>query len=416
MKKLYNALIEPFKTLGNKTFSKLYFAQVSSLFGDAFTWLGLALLAYEINPESAAAILASALTLRVTAYIVFSPFAGILSDRVDRKKILYITQLARLAIVCLLPFAQREWQVYALIFALNIFAAFFTPTYRAIIPQIVPKEKYREANGLSMASFQLLSVFGPALAGIVATWLGARQLFFVNGVGLCVALVLIWSIPKRALQGTWIPSPPKKGDTWLQLAKGVKLLFGKRIVRFALTMEFVSAIAGAMVLVNSVGLIKTQLQLDDQHYGWLMATFGVGAAFTAFLLGSLDRTKTRSISLISGVLLIGAAISLANFIDFNGLLTLWVLAGIGQTLADLPSETLIGENIESNDQGKVYGTHFAFSHLWWAIAYPLAGYFGTRFMGREFLYGGLLTLVLAIVLILIFKLPSSFGPVKKIKA
>ncbi|MCH5688365.1 MFS transporter [Niabella sp. W65] len=125
--------------------------------------------------------MASALTLRVTAYIIFSPFAGVVSEKFQRKQILLITQFARMTIVCMLPFVNAEWQLYALIFALNVFAAFFTPTYRAIIPQIVEKEIYREANGLSMATFQLLSVFGPALAGIVAVWLGATQIFFVNG-------------------------------------------------------------------------------------------------------------------------------------------------------------------------------------------------------------------------------------------
>ncbi|USD23819.1 MFS transporter [Flagellimonas marinaquae] len=403
MKKLYNAFIEPFMTLGNKTFSKLYFAQVSSLFGDAFTWLGLALLAYEIKPESAAAILAAALTLRVTAYIIFSPFAGILSERIDRKKILLFTQLARMGIVCLLPFVSYEWQLYVLIFILNTFAAFFTPTYRAIIPQIVDKQVYREANGLSMATFQLLSVFGPALAGIASAWLGARQIFFVNGVSLLIAMVLIMTIPKESLQGALPLNLRKFESIWTQLANGVKLLFGNKIVRFALSIEFISAIAGAMVLVNTVGLVKTTLQLDDEHYGWAMSTFGIGAAITAFLLGSLDKTKTRSISLISGVIVIGVAISFANSVSYNGLLFLWVLAGIGQTLADMPSETLIGENIAAKDHGKVYGSHFAFSHLWWAIAYPIAGYIGTQFMGSDFLLGGLLTIFLALVIVMIFK-------------
>lgn len=405
-KKWYKIVTQPFLALKNKTFSKLYFAQLSSLFGDAFTWLGIALLAYEIKPENAAAILASALTLRVTAYIIFSPFAGILSDRLDRKKILLVSQIARMVTVCVLPFVYQEWQLYALIFILNIFAAFFTPTYRAIIPQIVDKKVYREANGLSMATFQLLSVFGPALAGIVAVWLGARQIFFINSISLVMAIILIASTPKIALQVNSPVGFKTKSKTWLQIAEGVKLLFSNKIVRFALTMEFVSAIAGAMVLVNTVSYVKTTLQLDDKHYGWVMATFGIGAAITAFLLGSLDKTKTRSISLISGVLLIGVAICFANFVNVNGLLVLWVVAGMGQTLADLPSETLIGENIESEHQGKVYGSHFAFSHLWWAIAYPVAGYLGTQFPDKNFLYGGLITLILAGILIIKFKIIS----------
>lgn len=398
---------EPFKTLRNETFARLYFAQIASLFGDAFTWLGLALLTYEINPDNAVAILASALTLRVTAYIIFSPFAGVVSERFQRKQILLITQFARMAIVCMLPFVNAEWQVYGLIFALNIFAAFFTPTYRAIIPQIVDKEIYREANGLSMATFQLLSVFGPALAGIVAVWLGAKQIFFVNGTTLLIAILFIITIPKAALQkGVDIADNTVPKKTWGEVLKGIRLLFGNKIVRFALSIEFISAIAGAMVLVNTVGLVKQSLQLDDKHYGWIMAVFGVGAAITAFLLGSLDKTKTRSISLISGAVLIGIAISLANFVPYTGLLFLWVSAGIGQTLADMPSETLIGENIQPQDQGKVYGAHFAFSHLWWAIAYPIAGFFGTKFPDKEFLYGGILTLILAMIAVVLFRVSA----------
>lgn len=151
---LKSIIFEPFESLKNTTFARLYFAQIASLFGDAFTWLGLALLTYEISPNNAAIILASALTLRVTAYIIFSPFAGVLSEKMQRKHILLITQWARMAIVCILPFVTKEWNLYSLIFSLNVFSAFFTPTYRAIIPQIVESEKYRQANGLSMATFQ----------------------------------------------------------------------------------------------------------------------------------------------------------------------------------------------------------------------------------------------------------------------
>ena len=82
---------------------------------------------------------------------------------------------------------------------------------------------------------------------------------------------------------------------------------------------------------------------------------------------------------------------------------IWVIAGIGQTLADLPSETLIGENIPADDQAKVYGSHFAFSHLWWFIAYPFAGYLGTSFPEHSFLYGGILTILLSILAVIIFR-------------
>lgn len=400
---LSKTIIEPFKTLKNITFAKLYFAQVFSLFGDAFTWIGLALLSYEVNPQKTPAILASALTLRVMAYIVFSPFAGVVSDKISRKKILLITQFFRMLIVCLLPFITQEWQFYGLIFLLNVFAAFFTPTYRAIIPQIIERERYREANGLSMATFQLLSVFGPALAGIMAVWFGAQQIFFVNGISLFIALILILSIPDTQLQQRSEAKIVHSKKAMNEVIKGIKLLFENKTLRFALSIEFISAIAGAMVLVNTVGLIKISLLLDDKYYGWLMSVFGIGGAITAFLLGSFDKSKTRSFSLISGVILVSVAICFANMVSYTELIMLWIFAGIGQTLADMPSETLIGENINREDLGKVYGSHFAFSHLWWAIAYPIAGFIGTRFPEQNFFIGGLLTLSLAALAIFLLK-------------
>src|SRR5215213_3244367 len=135
--KIYQTFVEPFKALENKTFSKLYLAQTISLLGDAFSWVGLALLAYQIDKENSLVILATALTLRVTAFIIFSPFAGVLADKVERKKILYVTHFIRMGIICCLPFITSEWQIYVLVFFLNVFNAFFTPTYRAVIPQII---------------------------------------------------------------------------------------------------------------------------------------------------------------------------------------------------------------------------------------------------------------------------------------
>ncbi|WP_324486178.1 hypothetical protein [Daejeonella sp.] len=95
---------EPFKVLKNGVFARLYPAQTISLLGDAFTWIGLALISYQFGKENSAVILASALTLRVTAFILFSPFAGVLADKIDRKKILYITHFIRMVILACFPF------------------------------------------------------------------------------------------------------------------------------------------------------------------------------------------------------------------------------------------------------------------------------------------------------------------------
>jgi len=403
-------LLEPFQALRNGVFARLYFAQTISLLGDAFTWIGLALISYQFGKEQSAVILSTALTLRVVAFIVFSPFAGVLSDRVDRKKILYITHFARMVIVVCMVFITQVWQIYALVFLLNVFNAFFTPTYKSIIPHIVDRGEYRQAIGLSTATFQLLGVLGPGLAGIMAVWFGARNIFLVDAASFVLAGILILTLPAGKLRKADTADAGQKPlSAWQDVITGARLLFSNPLIRFALMIEFISAVAGAQILVNTIGHIKQGLNLTDRYYGWVMAAFGVGASVAAFFSGSLDKSKSRRTSLIAGALVLGLAIITANYVGFSVLMVLWLLAGLGQSLAEIPSETLIGENIQDSQQGKVYGSHFAFSHLWWAIAYPIAGFSGSKFPGQDFLLGGGLTIALLLIALLARKFDHRNG-------
>ncbi len=380
----------------------LYLSQTISLLGDAFTWVGIALLAFQFGGEHSAAILSAALTLRVTAFIIFGPYAGVLADRIDRKKIMYITHFVRMAIVGSLPFVTNPWQIYLLIFFLNIFNAFFTPAYQAAIPQSIKNEdNYSSGIALSNATNQLLGVLGPGLAGGIAAWLGARQIFFVDAASFIIAAVFILTLPSLLVA--------KKGrgniiqaKVWADVLKGTSLLFTNKAIRFALLIELVSAIAGAQILVNTVGYIKGQLHLTDKHYGYVMAAFGIGAAVAAFASGNFDKSKNMKASLMIGGGLICVSIAFGNYVAFIPLFILWLIAGFAQTLAEMPSQILIAEKIQKEEHGKVYGAHFAWSHLWWAFAYPIAGFTGTHFRSREFLIGACLSLTLFILITVIF--------------
>lgn len=392
----------PFGALRDKIFLKLYLSQTISLLGDAFTWVGIALLAFQFGGNHSAAILSTALTLRVTAFILFGPYAGVLADRIDRKKVMYITHFVRMVIVGGLPFVTEAWQIYVLIFFLNIFNAFFTPAYKAAIPQSIKNEdNYSSGIALSNATNQLLGVLGPGLAGGVAAWLGARQIFFVDAASFIIAAVFILSLPSLLV------AKQKKGEVaqakvWTDIVKGTRLLFTDKAVRFALLIELVSAIAGAQILVNTVGYIKGQLHLTDKHYGYVMAAFGIGAAIAAFASGNFDKSKNRIASLMIGGGLVCVSIAFGNYVEYIPLVILWLIAGFGQTLAEMPSQILIAEKIPKEEHGKVYGAHFAWSHLWWAFAYPIAGYVGIHFQSREFLIGAILSIALFLLIVLIF--------------
>jgi MFS transporter, NRE family, putaive nickel resistance protein len=409
---ILSTMNNPFQPLKDRIFRRLYLSQTISLLGDAFTWVGIALLAYHLGGEHSSVILSITLTLRVSAFILFGPYAGVIADRMDRKKIMYITHFIRMAIVACLPFVTAIWQVYSLIFFLNIFNAFFTPAYKAAIPQAIKDEKiYSSGIALSNATEQLLGVLGPALAGVAAAWLGLRQVFFVDAASFITAAVFIVTLPPLLVQR-------KKGQkliksrTWTDILNGTKYLFRNKAIRFALLIELVAAIAGAQILVNTVGYVKGQLHLTDRHYGYVMAAFGVGAAIAAFASGNFDRSKNRIASLLTGGLLMSIAIALGNFVHFNLLLLLWLLAGLSQTLAEIPAQILIAEQLPKEEHGKVYGAHFAWSHLWWAIGYPIAGFTGANFQTREFLIGAAISIALFVLINILFYPRKRIGLLK----
>jgi len=385
-------LSAPLQSLKETSFARLYVAQAISLLGDAFTWLGIALLAFEFGGAHSARILATALTIRVTAFIIFGSYAGVLADRYSRKKILIITNLARMAIVFTFPFVTDVWQVYVLVFFLNISSAFFSPAYKACIPQLISqKENYANAIALSNGTWQLLGMLGPGLAGIMAVWWGSRQIFFFDAFTFIVSCAMLLPIPIKAVLNEKTQNRRAFSDNWKDILNGTKLLFMNSPIRFAVLIELVAAIAGAQILVNTVGHIKGDLLLTDKEYGWAMTAFGIGATIAAFTAYSLDRSKNKSMLLIAGAFMIAMAVSFCNFVPYIVLLMFWVVAGLGQSFALMPAQVLIAENIPLERQGKVYGSHFAWTHLWWAIGYILAGFTGTFFNNDNFLIGGLLT-------------------------
>jgi MFS transporter, NRE family, putaive nickel resistance protein len=181
-------------------------------------------------------------------------------------------------------------------------------------------------------------------------------------------------------------------------------------MRYALLLELVASVAGALVLVNTVGLVRGPLLrgglgLGNLEYGWVMAAFGVGATLAALAAGALEKRLPRTRFVLLGAVVTTLAVLPANFMPFAPLLALWLVAGAGQNWVNLPTQTLIADRTPMDAQGRVYGAHFAWSHLWWALAYPLAGWLGSSLINRGFLYGGLVGLIV-LVLVQLFLAPG----------
>jgi NRE family putative nickel resistance protein-like MFS transporter len=383
-----------FHCLRNRLFAQLYLAQTINLLGDALTWVGLALLAFELAGEGAGVILAGALTLRVTVFVLLSPVAGAIADRYDRKQIMVITHVARLGIICLFPWVTQAWQIYGLVLGLNIFNAFFTPTYTATIPLVTKDDEYPQAIALSSATYQLLGVLGPGLAGSLAAFVGIKNIFWGDAFTFLIAAILIFTLPGKLLANSTSQPVRNLAQIRRDIATGTQCLFGDRLIRYALTMQLVVSLAGAGILVNTVGYVQGVLHLGKIEYGWVMAAFGLGATVASLRLGNGQQQGKRIILTTFGAVLMTLAMLPVPMANLQGLLVLWAGAGIGQTLVNVPTQTLIANRVAKDLQGRVYGAHFAWSHLWWAFSYPLAGWLGSRFSQNSFFYLGILALSL----------------------
>ena len=183
--------------------------------------------------------------------------------------------------------------------------------------------------------------------------------------------MLIFTLPARLRN-----DDPAGGDERVTVAavlEGTKLLWQNTVMRYALLLELVTAVSGALILVNTVGLVRGQLHLPEAKYGWVMAAFGVGATVAALLVGVLTRRIAHTTFVVIGAVLTTVTVLPANHVGLWLLMALRLLAGAGQNWVNLSTQTLIAEQTDQSHQGQVYGAHFAWSHVWWAFANPLAG-------------------------------------------
>jgi MFS transporter, NRE family, putaive nickel resistance protein len=394
----------------NRAFFTLYAAQTVNLLGDALTWVGLALLSYElVGLGGGSALLATAFTLRVSAFVLVSPWAGVLADRISRKKILLTTHFCRMGLISLLPFVQQSWQLLSIVFVLNLVNGIFSPTYKATLPFVTGKADYPEAIALSSSTYQLLGVVGPGIAGFVAAFVGIRQLFFLDAITFLIAALFVLSIPDQLITASTHHSHgDSKPSIFHELSVGSLCLWRDQSLRYGLLLQGVSALAGAQILVNTVSYVQGVLQFGTVEYGWVMGAFGLGATIAAALFPRVSRPENRLRIMGLGCLGMTGVMGLAQGANLGVLMALWAIAGVGQSLMDLSMQTLMADRISVELQGRVYGAQFAWSHFWWMLAYPIAGSLAQSPQQPYFLMGCAIAVLLLIPIVLTIKIfPAS---------
>lgn len=180
----------------NKNYRKLWFAQIISEVGDWFYTVSLYSLLFDLT--GSAKSIAAALVFQVLPQFFFGPTAGVINDRMSRKKVMIFSDIARAAIVILMVCVRTKEMLpflYALLLLETLMWALFEPGRNAVIPNITRNQgEMVTANGLGSTTWAFNFFFGAAVGGAAAVLLGRDTVFVINSISFLVSAWFVRSM------------------------------------------------------------------------------------------------------------------------------------------------------------------------------------------------------------------------------
>jgi len=358
--------------LTNLTFRKLFAAQVIALLGTGLATVALALLAYDLAGDQAGQVLGLALAIKMIVYVLLSPVSGAVVPPHRRKIVLIGLDVIRALVALALPFVTEIWQIYVLIAVLQSASACFTPLFQSVIPQILPDEaKYTRALSLSRLAYDLESVASPALAAALLSFLSFHNLFAGTVVGFLLSAALVLSVVLPS------PKPVQPRGIYDRTTRGIRIYLSTPRLRGLLAINLAVAMAGALIIVNTVVYVQASFGLGQQSTALALAAFGAGSMASALALPRMLEHLSDRTTMLAGAALLGVGTLAASALPSFGLmLPLWFVIGIGYSSAQTPSGRLLRRSAHPEDRPALFAAQFALSHACWLVAYPLAGWGG----------------------------------------
>ena len=355
----------------NSAFRRLYAAHATSLVGSGLGAVALGLLAHELVGASAPSVLGTALTIRIAVIVLLSPWAGLMAGRLGVKWSLIICDLLRVVVVLGFLVAENVWHIYALAFALNAGSALFTPIYKATIPGVVGEKDYPRALAWGTAAYDTSNILGPAVAALVILIFGFQGNFVLNACAFGVSAWMLLGLPRWASAGKESrPAPPAR--PW----GGIAAMLSRWPLRITLLLALQTSIAGAFVLVGTIGRVKSELALGDSHYAWLMATYGVGSVLGAFAYARVKSLQTLFRHWMAPAM-VGSLFAASATGGYVELFPILAVLGAGQAILGICGNEILAGSSGESERTPIFSAHFALSHLGWGLFYPLAGWLVT---------------------------------------
>lgn len=299
------------RPLRTPIFRNLLIADVMSDIGTFMQTVGAAWLMVSLG----AGPMYVALTQTASAlpFFVFALPAGAIGDIVDRRRLILYTEFWMVGVATVLAVAtivgrMSPWLLLALTFALSAGDAIETPTWRAVLPEIVKKEDLASASALNGIEFNFARAVGPALAGVIIAVAGVGTAFALNVVSFAGVIVLVarW---KRPVRRRTTPPETLAGATvaalrYVRFSRSLRVL----ILRSGLTMFFAS------VLLALMPSVAKSISDSPTGYGILLGCFGAGAVLGALTMQPARARWSEDAVAAGGVAILGLMTAMAGFL------------------------------------------------------------------------------------------------------
>jgi MFS family permease len=259
---------------------------------------------------------------------LFMLYAGVIVDRGSRRNMIVLTQLAMMILAFILAALTflgwvQSWHIIVLALALGVATAFDAPARQAFVIEMVEREDLGNAIALNSGMFNLATVVGPAVGGIIYVLVGPAWCFTLNG------LTFIAVITALLMMRVHPPSPrPHPTAALDDFKEGVRYVASNLMIRTIITIACVISLFGLAYSTLIPAWAVTILGGNATTNGWLQSARGLGALSGALMIASLGRFKFRGRLLLLGML--AFPVMLLIFAEARPLwLSLLALAGVG---------------------------------------------------------------------------------------
>jgi MFS family permease len=306
----------------NRDFRRLFIASVISLGGDWFLFVAITSLI--VQTTGRAIDVGLAIVAQELAFFIASPPAGVLVDRLDRRKLMIVCDLARVGVCVsfLVVGPGTIWLAYPLLALLSVFGAPFDPAFSAATPNIVDPQDLPAANALSGSLWGTMLAVGAGLGGIVATAFGRDTAFVIDAASFAVSALLLWGI-RRPFSEEREPGHehPKMLDATIEVLQYARS--DHRVLALIGVKAGFGLAAGVLALLPVFG--ADVFDRGEIGVGALMAARGLGALVGPFLGHRISGKMHRH---LFGAIGIALAVFGVSYMALSFAPTLAIAAGV----------------------------------------------------------------------------------------